>query len=77
MSVDGSFDETTVLPRALEILAGQHPETPWMTVPTGSDVSSGWQNITYGDFGQAVDGFAQWAQDTTSASESEVVAYMG
>lgn len=75
MSATPSFDEALVLPRALENLARRFPKTTWMTVPVGPRLEGGWCSITYGEFGQAVDGFALWAQSIIGASD--VVAYMG
>lgn len=75
MSASAPFDEALVLPRALEILAEDHPNNTWMTVPNDSKLATGWRNITYGELGQAVDGFALWAQRTIGVSD--VVAYMG
>ena len=75
MSAASAFDETLVLPRALEILAKSHAETTWATVPQNAELTEGWRSITYGDLGHAVDGFAAWAQSILGASD--VVAYMG
>lgn len=75
MPPTSSFDEELLLPRALENLARDYPHTTWMTVPNDSNLETGWRNITYGEFEQAVNGFALWAQSIIGASE--VVAYMG
>jgi thioester reductase-like protein/acyl-coenzyme A synthetase/AMP-(fatty) acid ligase len=58
--------------------AAKFPERTWVSIPTSSDLSTGWKHITYEQFAFAIDGFARFVKKTHGVGErGAVVAFMG
>jgi thioester reductase-like protein len=58
--------------------AAKYPERTWTSIPTSSDLSTGWKHITYEQFAFAIDGFARFVEKTHGPGErGAVVAFMG
>lgn len=67
-----------VLPQTVEKLAEEHPNDTWITSPKDSDLATGWQNVTYQELANAVDGMARWTDKHFGVGNgNQVVAYIG
>jgi thioester reductase-like protein len=66
------------LDRLVNETATKFPQRTWVSIPTSSDLSSGWKHITYRQFASAVDGFAQFVERKHGNGDRKTVAaFMG
>jgi thioester reductase-like protein len=73
-----SNSSTLTLDRLASERATKFPERTWISIPTSSDLSTGWKHITYEQFAFAIDGFARFVEETHGTGErGAVVAFMG
>jgi acyl-CoA synthetase (AMP-forming)/AMP-acid ligase II len=69
-----------LLLEVLEDKSVQEPDVPWIKVPRTSDLSSGWEDITYGQAAKAVDFTAHKIVELCGHAQPDkfpVIAYIG
>ncbi|KAL8840324.1 MAG: hypothetical protein Q9170_001408 [Blastenia crenularia] len=74
------FDASTrkPVPGIIDTIAAETPERPFLVISSNSDPRSGWRDITYGSFSQAVNRCAWWLKETLGESQDfETLTYVG
>lgn len=66
-----------ILPDVVDTAATKYPDRLWMTVPRSDNLDEGWQDLTLGDLGRAVNNLAHWIERLIGVShDRETLAYM-
>lgn len=67
-----------LLPHAVENLAEASPGAIFCVHPISSDISDGWQSVTFRILARAANNLAWWIENNIGQSKSlEVLAYIG
>lgn len=67
------------LPKVLEELARDYPDSTWMNIPNDSELSQGYRAITYRELAAAVNGMTRWIGRLVGIGRrsTDIAAYIG
>lgn len=67
------------LPKVVEELAREHPNSTWMTIPNDAELTQGFRDITYRELADAVNGMTRWIGRAIGIGRrsTDIAAYIG
>lgn len=67
-----------LLPTLIDDLADRQPDNAWASIPRSADIKEGFQDISFRQLVNLIDGLAWWIESRYGRSSTfETVAYLG